>query len=194
MGKEDALAFRFDCGAVWLNLLATRGRTFSANPVERLSTPERLGEWLEHCELTPTRAPNEEDLRQTWRLREALRALALSTMDQTPPPADAAAELETFLSGHSSAIRFTVDDRLRREPPATVGDALARIAHQAVDHLTSADRHALKSCPEHDCRGVFVDSAGRRRWCPSPTCASRGRVRALRARRTAAAPDKSDLR
>ncbi|MEV6627473.1 CGNR zinc finger domain-containing protein, partial [Amycolatopsis sp. NPDC051114] len=26
---------------------------------------------------------------------------------------------------------------------------------------------------------------GRRRWCPSPACASRGRVRALRERRRA---------
>ncbi|MFI2584884.1 CGNR zinc finger domain-containing protein, partial [Streptomyces rochei] len=41
------------------------------------------------------------------------------------------------------------------------------------------------TAPEHDCRGVFIDSVGRRRWCPSPACASRGRVKALRARRAA---------
>jgi Putative stress-induced transcription regulator len=57
MDDDDRLAFRFDCGATWLNLLATSGRTFSAHPVERIATPERLSEWLGHCELTPTEPP-----------------------------------------------------------------------------------------------------------------------------------------
>ncbi|MEU2424008.1 CGNR zinc finger domain-containing protein [Streptomyces sp. NPDC007851] len=56
-----------------------------------------------------------------------------------------------------------------------------------MDQLTGSDRRALRSCPEHDCRGVFIDPPGRRRWCPSPACASRGRVRAMRARRSATA-------
>ncbi|WP_018680455.1 CGNR zinc finger domain-containing protein [Actinokineospora enzanensis] len=189
MVQENPLAFRFDCGAVWLNLLATRGRTFSATPVERLATPHRLAEWLEHCELTPARPPDQDDLVTTHRLRETLRLLALATVDERPPPSETAEELIAFLAGHDDPIHLTVDDRLRRDRPATVGDALVRIARQAVDHLTGADRLALKSCPEHDCRGVFTDQPGRRRWCPSPACASRGRVRALRARRSAALPD-----
>lgn len=39
--------------------------------------------------------------------------------------------------------------------------------------MTGSDRLALKSCPESDCRGVFIDPPGRRRWCPNPACASR---------------------
>jgi predicted RNA-binding Zn ribbon-like protein len=189
MSAEDKLAFRFDCGAVWLNFLATKGRTFSADPVERIGTPGRLAEWLEHSELTPARSPARPDLEQAWRLREALRALALATVDELPPPAAAAADLAAFLAEHDDPVRLIADDRLRREPPATTARALARIARQAADQLTGSDRSALRSCPEHDCRGVFVDPVGRRRWCPSPACASRGRVRALRARRSAAAAD-----
>lgn len=187
MVKEDPLAFRFDCGAVWLNLLATQGRTFSAEPVERLATPELLAEWLGRCELSPDRTPGPDDLRRTWAVRETLRVLALATVDSEPPPADAVAELAAFVAEHDDPVRLTSGDRLRREQPATTVAALARIARQAVDQLTSADRLALKSCPEHDCRGVFIDPPGRRRWCPNPACASRGRVRALRARRSAAA-------
>lgn len=187
MTKDDKLAFRFDCGAVWLNLLATRGRTFSAAPVERLATPARLAEWLERCELSPARPPGQDDLHRTWALREALRSLALATVEERPPPADAVAHLSTFLGEHDDPVRLSADDRLRREPPATTAHALTRIARQAVDQMTGSDRLALKSCPEPDCRGVFVDPPGRRRWCPSPACASRGRVRALRARRIAAA-------
>lgn len=188
MVKEDKLAFRFDCGAIWLNLLATKGRTFSADPVERLDTPGRLAEWLERCELSPAQPPDQDDLHQARKLRETLRILALATVEEQPPPAAAAADLAAFLTEHLDPMRLTADDRLRREPPATAAGALARIAHQAVDQLTGSDRLALKSCPEHDCRGIFIDPPGRRRWCPSPACASRGRVRALRARRNAATP------
>jgi predicted RNA-binding Zn ribbon-like protein len=182
------LEFRFDCGAVWLNLLATTGRTFSADPVERLTTPGRLAEWLERAELSPAQPPGDDDLGRARALRETLRVLALSTVDEQSPPAGAAADLAAFLAAYDDPIRLTAHDRLRREPPATTSVALARIGRQAVENLTGADRLALKSCPEQDCRGVFIDPPGRRRWCPSPACASRGRVRALRARRRGATP------
>lgn len=184
MLTEDG--FRFDCGATWLNLLATKGRSFGPKPIERLGTVDRLAEWLARCELTPTRAPGDDDLHQAVRLRETLRELALATVDERPPARPAVAALAQFLATHDDPVRLHGGRRLRREPPSTAAEALARIARQAVDHLTGADRAGLKVCPEHDCRGVFVDPPGRRRWCPSPACASRGRVRALRARRAEA--------
>ncbi|WP_242910436.1 CGNR zinc finger domain-containing protein [Actinomadura terrae] len=181
--------FRFDCGAVWLDLLATRGRSFSAAPVERLGDPGRLAAWLERCDLAPTAPPTAADLEAAVAVREMLRVLALAAVGEEPPPRDAVAALAGFLADHEDPVRFVPGGPLRREAPATTLDALARIARQAAEHLTGADRRALKVCPEPDCRGVFADPPGRRRWCPSPACASRGRVRALRARRGAAATD-----
>lgn len=186
MPADDPLAFRFDCGATWLNLLATRGRSFGAHPVERLATVDRLAAWLAASELTPLAPPAEEDLHHARELRELIRPLALATAAATPPPDDAVAALNAYLARPASAReQLTGGDRLRRRPPATTAEALLRIAHQAVDHLTGPDREALKVCPEDDCRGVFTDTSGRRRWCPSPSCASRGRVRAHRARAAA---------
>ncbi|WP_069167125.1 CGNR zinc finger domain-containing protein [Nocardia altamirensis] len=179
----DKYAFRFDCGSTWLNLLATKGRSFSADPVERLDSPARFTEWLERSELLPVRPPTAAELDQAIRLRETLRVLVLATIDGTEPSADSVTDLSVFLAEHDDPVHLIATDRVRREPPATASDALARIARQAVDHLTGTDRVTLKVCPEHDCRGVFTDTAGRRRWCPSPACASRGRVRAMRARR-----------
>jgi predicted RNA-binding Zn ribbon-like protein len=176
-------AFRFDCGATWLNLLATRGRTFGARPIERLASVDRLNEWFEACELTPSQAPVESDVELAWHLREALRKLALATVSGEAPSPEAIATLSELLDAGS--LRLVVEGRLRLEPPPTARAALARIARQAADHLTGRDRHALLVCPEDDCRSVFVDPSGRRHWCPSPACASRGRVRALRARRAA---------
>jgi predicted RNA-binding Zn ribbon-like protein len=180
---EGMYAFRFDCGSTWLNLLATKGRSFSPDPVERLDSLTRFAEWLDRSELLPARPLTPLDLARAIRLREILRVVALATVDGTPPPVDAVTELSAFLAEHDDPMRLIVIDRLRRDPPTTASAALARIARQAVDHVTGAERAALKVCPEHDCRGVFVDSADRRRWCPSPACASRGRVRAMRARR-----------
>ncbi|AEW93917.1 MULTISPECIES: CGNR zinc finger domain-containing protein [Streptomycetaceae] len=185
MNDDERFAFRFDSGATWLNLLATSGRTFGAHPVERIGDPERLAQWFAACELTPVTPPGPADVERARRLRETLRLLAMATVAGQRPPERAAREVADFLAAHHDPVRLTVADRLLREPPADPGAALARIARQAVDHLTGPDRGNLAVCAEHDCRGVFADPGGRRRWCPAPACASRGRVRALRARRKA---------
>ncbi|HEY0575479.1 MAG TPA: CGNR zinc finger domain-containing protein [Pseudonocardia sp.] len=176
--------FRFDGGATWLDLLATRGRSFGARPIEWLTSPARLAEWLARCHLTPSQPPSAADLASARELRETLRSLALATVSGTPAPADAVADAQRWASG-ASRLRL-VDGQLRRESPVTTDEALARIARQALEQLTGAERDQLVSCAEQDCRWVFLDPTGRRRWCPSPACASRGRVRALRARRKAA--------
>ena len=173
--------FRLDMGAPWLNLLATRGRHFGAQPVERLPTVERLHEWLAASELTPLAPATHADLRAAHRLREVLRDLALGAVDGIPPKADQVSPLTAFLK--TEPVHLAALDRLHRSAPASTADALGRLAHQAADCLTGPLRHDLRACPEQDCRGVFADPGGRRRWCPSPACASRGRVRALRERR-----------
>ena len=177
----DRMELRFDCGATWLNLLATRGTHFGEHPVERMPTVERLVEWLEAVELRPVRKVSAADLELTWELREVLRPVALATVDGVPPDRVQVKALERFLD--SESVNLKVADRLVRTPPATATDALGRIARQAVDHLTGPEREFLSACPEHDCRGVFSDPSGRRRWCPGPACATRGRVRAHRARK-----------
>lgn len=170
-------------GAPWLNLLATRGGHFGARPVERIPTVERLRDWLARVELTPLAPVTGQDLDRAHRLREALRPLALGTVDGIAPTAGEVGALTSFLAGEP--LHLTALGRLRRDPPPTADAAFARLAHQAADWLTGPLRHDLRACPEQDCRGVFADPGGRRRWCPSPACASRGRVRALRERRRA---------
>jgi predicted RNA-binding Zn ribbon-like protein len=173
--------FRLDMGAPWLNLLATRGRHFGPQPVERIPTTERLDDWLARVELAPLARVTHADLRTAHLLREVLRELALGVVDGVPPKAGQVSPLTAFL--RTEPMHLAALDRLHRSAPATASDAFARLAHQAADWLTGPLRHDLRACPEQDCRGVFADPGGRRRWCPSPACASRGRVRALRERR-----------
>jgi predicted RNA-binding Zn ribbon-like protein len=204
---STGLDFRFDGGATWLDLLATRGRSFGARPVERLTSPARLAEWLARCQLTPSEPPSAADLTHARELRETLRSLALAAVSGTPAHTDAVADAARGVAVADAARWAAVADavadaarwaagasrlrlvggQLRREPPVTTDEALARIARQALEQHTGVERDQLVSCAEQDCRWVFLDPTGRRRWCPSPACASRGRVRALRARRKAAA-------
>lgn len=188
----EPIPFRLDTGATWLNLLATRGSAFGRHPEERIPTPERLADWLAAVELTPEAAgTTAADLELAYYLRETLRPLALSAATGEDPSPEAALALIAFLEAHDEPLRLSADAAvppgLARSAPTTVAAALGRIARQAADQLTGPERHALKSCPESDCRGVFADPDGRRRWCPSPACASRGRVRAHRARRATVA-------
>ncbi|WIX99928.1 CGNR zinc finger domain-containing protein [Amycolatopsis mongoliensis] len=173
--------FRLDMGAPWLNLLATRGRHFGARPVERLPTVERLREWLALSELTPLTRITGVDLAGAHDLRETLRPLAVGAVDGVAATADQVRGLTTFLA--AEPVHLAALDRLHRSAPPTAAAAFGRLAHQAADWLTGPLRHDLRACPEQDCRAVFADPGGRRRWCPSPACASRGRVRALRERR-----------
>ncbi|GAA2065521.1 CGNR zinc finger domain-containing protein [Catenulispora yoronensis] len=190
----EPIPFRLDTGATWLNLLATRGSAFGRHPEERIPTPERLADWLEAVDLVPTdglkrAAITAEDLDLARHLRETLRPLALCAAAGEQPAPDAAHDLIAFLATADDPLTLTATpDGLTRTPPPTATAALARIARQAADHLTGPERHTLKSCPESDCRGVFTDPDNRRRWCPNPACATRGRVRAHRARKAADQP------
>ena len=122
----------------------------------------------------------------------AVVALALSAAADEAPQPEAARDLIAFLAAHDDPLDLAATSAtpgLTRTTPRTAAAALGRIARQAAEYLTGPERPTLKSCPEHACRGVFADPDGRRRWCPSPTCATRGRVRAHRARKAAAEHD-----
>ena len=197
----EPVPFRLDTGATWLNLLATRGSAFGRHPEERIPTPERFADWLAAVGLTPQAPVTDADLDLAHHLRETLRPLALSAAtghepsepsepSQPPKPSEhAAAALIAFLTAHDEPLRLAVSadpPGLARPAPKDAAAALGRVARQAADHLTGPERHVLKACPESDCRGVFADPDGRRRWCPSPACASRGRGRADRDRKAGA--------
>lgn len=176
--------FRFDGGSTWLNLLATRGQSFGARPIERLSSPEAAGRWLSLIGYPARVAVTPADLDRLRQLREALRDVAMAAVAGRDPAPAAHAHVHAVAStppdlgpSDSSARSFPVET------------ALSMIAIQALVTLQGPDRMLLKECAESDCRWVFLDTSHRRHWCPSPACASRGRVRAHRARRGSSAAD-----
>ena len=177
---------RFDGGAPWLDLLGTRGYVFSADPVERVGDAARLSEFLAAVGLTPARRPTAEDVARLHDLREALRAVALAVVDgRAPAQADLAA-VRAYADRDAGPLDLQRTPRLRRRAPRDVGEALDRLARQALEHLAGPQHADVHACADPGCRKLFLDPGGRRRWCSAQTCGTKARVRALRERRRAA--------
>lgn len=173
---------RSETGARWLDLVGTVGRAYGPAPIERLSSPERLREWLAIAGLLPGTGPTGADLVRARTLREALRGLALATVHGGPWPAADIEVLNEVLADDRPLALAAAGHRAAMCPPATAREALARIARQAAEHLTGPAAATLHTCADHDCGMLFLDPSGRRRWCSAEMCGVRHRVRAHRQR------------
>ncbi len=182
----DLHALRFDLGAAWLNLCGTLGAGYGAHPIERLTGPDRLAEWLAHEGLAPASGrPAEADVDRAKELRAALRSLARTTaLGQRPDPASAAT-LNAFLAADEPVQVEPGGSGLEAVPPGTPAAALARVARQAAEHLTGPEAAHLRLCADDECSGAYLDPTGRRRWCATERCGVKARVRAHRARQKA---------
>jgi predicted RNA-binding Zn ribbon-like protein len=74
--------------------------------------------------------------------------------------------------------------RLRWEPPVTLEFAagvqrpLHELAWHCLQFLRTADATRVRACPGRGCGWLFVDRAGRRRWCRMEWCGNRSKARA----------------
>jgi predicted RNA-binding Zn ribbon-like protein len=178
---------RPDIGARWLDLVATRSNWPSRAPVERLPDLDALRSWLEHHALVPDADPTAGDLAAVRQIRAALRELAAARVEGRTPHPSAFDTVNAALARAAKAPRHIVvpdpiePGYVRRRVP-DVDAALTLIIEQAIDTMSSTDAAYLRECEEASCRELFLDSSGRRRWCSTPACGIRARVRAYRAR------------
>jgi predicted RNA-binding Zn ribbon-like protein len=184
-GRRTLDALRFDAGSLSLNLVATVGRRF-ADPVERLSSIERLDHWLRSAGLDPSSEPTAEDLARFRHLREDLHTLLRHAVSGSRPPAAALARVNSAAVTHAPQLRATDDglELARPSSPSRALDAiLGLIAADAIRILVGSDRNALHACKAEDCGMLYLAHGRRaRRWCSSAACGNRSRVAAHRAR------------
>lgn len=71
-----------------------------------------------------------------------------------------------------------------------VGLAMPRlaIARSASGLLTSSEIEGVRQCPGRGCGWLFLDRAGRRRWCTMAVCGNRAKVHRFSERRRREAP------
>jgi predicted RNA-binding Zn ribbon-like protein len=171
--------FRSGNGAAWLDLISTVSGRYRTTLRDDIDTTTSLRAWLRLNDLEPTGAVTAADVTATRDDREALHRLATARVRGEPLPAADVRRLNTRL-GADDGIRLTGDRRLRR--PATVGQALARLAREAARDLAGHGPGVLRACGDDTCASLFLDTTGRRRWCSDLSCGNRARVRAHRAR------------
>lgn len=188
VNNADDLAFRFVSGHRALDLLATLGNRHRS-AVERLREPADLDRWLTAAEL-PTRAKaDHEDLHDARQLRETVNRLVRATLGDQAPKANDLRELNR--RARLPVLTPQLDSKLRRRWTAAehpVRAALALIAREAAELLTSPDRTLIRECAAApNCSLLYLDRsrAGRRRWCEMNRCGSRAKMTNYRDRRNA---------
>jgi predicted RNA-binding Zn ribbon-like protein len=180
MLQDATFRFWFESGHVALDLALSGGPDWRSR-WERLFTPADLDAWLAEGPLAvPGTAAAAADLREAWRLREALWGIAQAHAVGDPWPAGALAQLNRSARRPALVATLTPDGLVWEAP--TAARALATIARRAIE-LFGHEAGTVHRCQGERCWLLFVDTspARRRRWCSMERCGNRAKVRKHRA-------------
>ncbi|CUW25395.1 CGNR zinc finger [Streptomyces reticuli] len=155
-----------------------------------LGTPAQAEQWLTRRDLAPEGTGLAEVCTTQLRsLREQVRSLLASRVAGQPALPAAIAAINDAMTRVPTAPLLLWDQKTgpyRATPHPTtaiVEHALAVIAADAADLLTSPDAARLTACASPPCNR-FLLKHGRRQWC-STRCGDRARAARAYARRTA---------
>ncbi|MFD3481631.1 CGNR zinc finger domain-containing protein [Streptomyces sp. NPDC058665] len=196
LGTSEGRPYRFDPGALCLELLVTGGPA-APTPYEVLDRPAALVRWAGESRLAPglgaVLAVGEADVRAARAVRDALLRITADRAGghRFGRPADACdfAVLNAAAAEAPLVARVGADGAREWAPGATGAQLLSTVARDAVDLFTGPYADRIRECGTHNCYLLFVDTSrpGRRRWCAMERCGNLHKVRAHRARRTTAA-------
>ena len=152
---------------------------------DALATVGHLGRWADQCGVSPSSRLGRGDLDQARSLRDALRRLTASQLDDDRPGAvsdrltseQALTILNDVLAGCVPEVRGDAESGFSREwrtSSGGFGRQLATLALEASD-LLSEGGAALGACHGPGCVLYFHRMPARREWC-SAGCGNRARV------------------
>jgi predicted RNA-binding Zn ribbon-like protein len=184
--SHTGVAYRFDPGALCLELLTTGG----PGPYRRyevLHERADLAAWAARSRLTPTPALDisEVEVADIRGLRDALfRVIVAHTRGEPHPPRDLEA-INGAAARPAMAPAITPDGKRQWAGTPTGTHLGATVARDAVELLTGPFAHRIRTCAAEDCHLIYVDTSrpGRRRWCAMEHCGNREKARSHRARR-----------
>jgi predicted RNA-binding Zn ribbon-like protein len=171
----------FDGGRPCLDFVNTL-RDRYASGREQLVDPAALAEWLVVAGRTERRhRVTSEDLALARELREAIDRLARGETKA----ADVRLVNRMALELPVPQLRVEADGprRVLRFEAGPVRAALAELAADAIDLVTTED--VVRICASDDCGVRFVDASPKhnRQWCSMARCGNRAKARAHYARR-----------
>jgi predicted RNA-binding Zn ribbon-like protein len=189
------MRFMFGAGRLCLDFTRTvrerRGAT-----TEGLALPADLARWAREAHL-PVRLDEERlttgDVESARLLREAVYSVVRARSTGEIPATDDIERLNAH-AAHAPPVPHLLQDGKALEWAAAdpLEAVLALIARDAVELVTSPMIGRVRECADPRCTSLFLDTSrpGKRRWCSAMPCANRQKVRAYRARRGAAPPDR----
>ncbi|MGV9559075.1 CGNR zinc finger domain-containing protein [Streptomyces sp. NPDC003401] len=173
----------FPGGAPALDFAGTLRYRHRSEPREDLSSPESLGVWFRESGIAEHEIPCEAtDLRTALTLREAVHRLILAKMAGAAYGHDALALVNAYARRPTPVPRL---DATGRHVEASLEQALAAVARDAVAVLGGPDAALLKECGNPECSQVYLDRSrgARREWCAMDPCGNRIKAAAYRARK-----------
>lgn len=151
---------------------------------DALDSLSHLEEWVSNCGLAPAGRLNRRDLARARTLRDAIRRLAATALDDDRPgavsdlpPGDAMGILNDFLDRLGPALVREADGTYRRiwsSDAEGFDRTLSEVALEAADLLQGAGQR-LGACRGPGCVLYFERVPARRGWC-SDACGNRARV------------------
>lgn len=181
----DGSSFRFDPGALCLELLPTGGPGPLAY-FEVLHGPGDLVRWAGQSRLPGglDLAVSPAEVEDARALRDALWRLAEACVSASPPGPDDLVTVNDAAAHPPLTPRLTAEGERKWAAGATGTALLSTVARDAVDLLTGTYAQRVRACGAENCRLLFVDTSrpGKRRWCSMERCGNRHKVRAHRAR------------
>ncbi|WP_367825570.1 CGNR zinc finger domain-containing protein [Streptomyces sp. LMG1-1-1.1] len=185
-GAEEYLALDFVNSAIALP---------GGHYVDLLGTPAATNQWLTEHGLAPADAGVQEMCATQLRsLREHIRSLFAARVAGLPALPGALSAVNDALSKAPTAALLHWDENngpYRATPCPTneiLDRAMATLAANAADLLTSADANRLTACGSPPCTRYLLRH-GRRQWC-SVRCGDRARAARAYARRTRPTPSR----
>jgi predicted RNA-binding Zn ribbon-like protein len=176
--------FRFDLGHVTLDFLATLGGR-PENRIERLAAPGDLSRWITEAGIAAAPPASHGLLDDARALREAIRRVLASAREGSRPSESDLTLVNEWARSPVPAPQIGPDLALLSVGADPVDGALAHIARESVEFVTSTDLARIRSCA--GCALLFIDRSrpGTRRWCSMERCGNRSKTARYRqSRRT----------
>jgi predicted RNA-binding Zn ribbon-like protein len=174
--------FTFLSGRLCLDLTTTLQVRHRPGPIETLTGPAEVREWIAQAGLADQVEVDSAGLERTRNLREAIDRLCRATVAQAEP-ATVDAEIVNDLAAEPSMIPCLVDGRI--EYRGGLDQVLSTIARDAIELLGGLRAARIRECAHPDCSRLFLDSshAVRRRWCGMSGCGNKAKSATYRERR-----------
>jgi predicted RNA-binding Zn ribbon-like protein len=176
--------FRFGLGHVTLDFLATLGRP-AGDRIERLTDPSDLDRWIAEAGIAAAPRASGQLLDDARELREAIRRVLDCARSGGRPRAADLRFVNEWARGPVAAPQIGPGFERVSVGPDPVTGALAHIARESVDLVTSPELARVRTCA--GCTLLFIDRSrpGTRRWCSMDRCGNRNKTTHYRQKRHA---------